>query len=117
MVSTILLSSDDTYVKDGRLPIGRPDWDKELLTALCKGAFISSEAEKMLPKSISSKTITVSSLVSIGITIPEIDRLAKVLIVVRAGIASNGGKKFRFTNFKNIMKSEQIEIWEKHDRT
>lgn len=111
MISTILLADDDTYVKDGKLPKGRPDWDKELLTALCDEAVVTHKAYDMLPKSIKSKVYAVEGLnPTVGVTIPEIAK-SKLLIVVRAGIKSNGGKKFRFDNFKKIVKSGQLEIW------
>lgn len=111
MISTILLAEDNTYVKDGKLPVGRPNWDKDLLEALCTNEYISHAGWNILPRSI-KKNANLGIEPTIGITIPEIAK-SKLLLVVRAGNESNGGKKFRFTNFRRIVKTGQIEIWKK----
>lgn len=108
IVSTILLSLDDEYVdKDGNLPT-RPAFDKSMLRELCKGKAISSAAEAILPTSIKN---VIGGMEFIPITIKEIDAYAELLIVIRSKSQSLGGKVFRFTNFKMLAKSEEIEIW------
>ena len=104
IVSTILLTREDVYVgSKGELPHGRPDFDKELLTTLCKGQVVSLSAYEMLPPSI-RRIVDVTDQIepTIGITIPEINGLTDLLIVVRAS-GHTKGAKFRFDNFEPIV--------------
>jgi len=113
IVSTILLSADDMYIdSEGNLPPMRPEFDKDLLRELVRGQALSQNGATMLPMSIVSvaKHITVSEP-TIGITVPEIDGLTDLLIVVRTGMPLGHGKRFRFTNFKKIVKEGKLEIW------
>jgi len=112
IVSTILLSADDYYVdKDGNLPY-RPEFDKKLLRSLTKGQIISYDAAKLLPPSIRSRAVVTDEIEpTIGITIPEIDGLTDLLLVVRGLDPLGNGKKFRFDRFENIVKLKGLEIW------
>jgi hypothetical protein len=101
MVGTILLDQNDIYVDNcGRLP-KRPPFDKELLSAVCKGQTVSYTGFDMLPPSITNDMSRPGEDYSVPITIRELAE-ADVLIVVRAPQPCNGGKKFRFDKFKQI---------------
>lgn len=114
IVSTILLTADNQYVKDdGSLP-ARPDFDKKLLTELCRGELITDEAHAMLPRSISSLAWSAEAEFkdpTIGITIREIAMLTKLLIVVRSTEWFTGGRVFRLDNFEQIVKDRKVELW------
>lgn len=68
----------------------------------------------MLPPSIRNKVILPGKWQEpeIGITIPEIDGLTDLLIVVRSIQFSPRGKKFDLSrSFKRIVTNESIELW------
>lgn len=115
MIGTILLTSNDEYVKaDGSLPT-RPKFDKELLTALCKGSRISFNGYNRLPPSIRSVANAVFKEPYVAITIPELGK-ASILIVVRSPeLVGAGFKRFRFDKHRLIVKQKDIEIWELKD--
>ena len=115
MIGTILLTSNDEYVKaDGSLPT-RPKFDKELLTALCKGSRISFNGYNRLPPSIRSVARKVCKEPDVAITIPELGK-ASVLIVVRSlELGGAGSKQFRLDKHRLIIKQRDIEIWELKD--
>jgi len=114
ITGTILLDRRDHYVDDeGNLP-ERPVGDKEWLSALVKGAIISIEAGEMLPPSIRGLAVAITCRVepTCPITIPEIDALSDILIVVRSSdVTIMSGKVFKFHNFNLILTSKEIEIW------
>jgi len=110
MISTILLSLDNCYVDtNGDLPT-RPSFDKELLNGICKNQSVSPDGFKMLPPSI-QKNVNVSNAYTLGITIPEIND-SDIILVIRNDELLNG-KKFRFDNFKLLVKESQLELWGK----
>ena len=114
IVGTILLDENDCYTYDNdELPI-RPDFDKELLTFLAKDQTVSREGYRILPLGI--KRI-ISSITyrepTFPITVPEIDGLSDLLIVSRGYKNGENGKRFRFDNFKCILKEQRIEIWKR----
>ena len=114
IVSTILLDQHDNYLCYGKLPIYRPEWDKKLLTALCKGEVVSNDGIKCLPKSISDIMIHTSEVEPHPVTVPEIDGLTDILIVVRTDSKCNlHAKRFRFDRFRPIVKTDELEIWER----
>ena len=110
--STILLDEEDRYICDDGLP-HRQTWDKGLLKEIVRGETISEEASRMLPKSIVAVAYDITDEVepSTGITIEEISALSDILIVSRSSKPCEGGKKFRFDNFKRIVKQPHLEIW------
>ena len=113
--STILLDENDNYLCDGKLPERRM-WDKELLKSIVDGEIISKQAAELLPKSIkeTAKDITNEVQPTVGITIEEISALSDILIVVRSGaVCKDNFKKFRFTNFKRILREFNLEIWKR----
>lgn len=112
IVSSILLTKDDKYIDSrGKLP-ERPYFDKDLLTFLCMGKSVSKLGYNTLPHSIKVLTNVTEGEPEIGITIPEINGLTDLLIVVRSPESCNGGKEFDLhRSFKNIMKDESIELW------
>lgn len=116
MIGTILLAAGNYYVKaDGSLPT-RPDFDKDLLTAICKGSSVSIRGYTLLPPSIQEVT---SCLVfrdpGIAITIPELGK-ASILIVVRSlELVDEGAKQFRLDKHRLLIKQRDIEIWELKD--
>jgi len=115
VVSTILLSRDNKYVKDdGSLP-KRPNFDKALLKALCENQIVSDEAYDMLPPSIKSvvNLPTKWEEPGIGITIPEIDALTDLLIVSRSNETILGGKTFRLDNFNLIVTTPHLDLYKR----
>lgn len=110
MLGTILLTYDNIYLNtdDNSLP-SRPEYDKELLTALCKGNTVSEDGYYLLPKSI-QKQIVRSTIYNIPITIRELAK-ADILIVSRSYQNIVRGKVFRLDDFKLIVKDKKIEIW------
>jgi len=113
IVSTILLSPENVYVdKDGNLPY-RPNFDKDLLREVVRGQRVSFKAKEMLPESIASLAYS-SHFPNVGITIPEIDELTDLLIVIRSADHIEG-KKFRFDNFYPILKLKDIELWRRRE--
>lgn len=115
MIGTILLTNNDMYVKaDGSLP-ARPIFDKELLTAFCKGSRVSVKGYNMLPPSIQAVASMVLKEPDVAITIPELGK-ASVLIVVRSmELVGAGAKQFRLDKHRLIIKQRDIEIWELKD--
>lgn len=113
IVATILLDQNGCYVDaESNLPGGRPDWDKALLTALCRDQIISKEAVGMLPASICRVAKWDDSVEpECPITIKEINGLTDLLIVTRSNIAVINGKVFRLDNFELIVAQGQLEIW------
>ena len=114
-VGTILLDMHNCYVGNEGLPT-RPYFDKKLLTAFCNGNTVSEEGFNMLPPSMQPLVKVTGGRPGLPITIPEIDRLADVLIVIRSYSRLTNGKVFRLDNFTLIGKSGQIEFWSKNDR-
>ena len=114
VVSTILLTRDNKYVKeDGSLP-KRPNFDKKLLTELVRGQIISPEAIEMLPASITNVAVWNNrSEPTIGITIPEIDALTDLLIVSRSNETILGGKTFRLDNFNLIVTTPHLDLYKR----
>ena len=116
MVSTILLDPNDKYADyENNLP-KRPEYDKELLKAMCDCQVVSKKGYEMLPPSIQDIVLPTSmKLPDIGITIPEIGSLSDVLIVVRSDEELSDGKTFRLNKFKRIG-SGNPEIWIRKER-
>ena len=116
MISTILLTKDDQYLIDGRLP-SRPSFDKGLLTGLAKGLTVSKKGYEMLPPSIKENVFNTSGSVAqpqFPVTIPEIAAVSDILLVVRSSELGGGDSKvFRFDNFKLMLKQRDIELWER----
>jgi len=109
IVGTILLTKDNVYVKDdGSLPI-RPAWDKELLKGLIDGGRVSDKAYAMLPPSMRKLVEVDTKLPNIPITIKELAN-ADLLIVSRS-LELCRGKKFRFENFRLLLKDRKVELW------
>jgi hypothetical protein len=98
---------DDSYICGDRLP-KRPNGDKEFLSAMVEGEYISEKALDMLPPSIVAKI----DKPTIGITIDEIATITDILIVIRSDEVCRG-KKFRLDNFKLLIQSDRIEIYKK----
>ena len=113
-VATMLLDLDDKYVDaDGNLPNMRPQWDKEFLRSLVSVNVVSYKGYCLLPPSMSGAMI--DEEYTLPLTVPEIDETADMLIVVRAYSLTQGGKKFRLDDFKQVVKSGQLEIWFRKD--
>ena len=113
-VGIILLSPDGFYLDaDGFLP-KRPDFDKELLVALCKGQdYICSENTfKTLPKSITENGTRCAKEdydVNLGIKTLHI-MPPHLLIVVRSAQRLNDGKYFNLSDYKPVFKSDSLEL-------
>ena len=116
MIATLLLTKDDQYLIEGRLP-KRPDFDKELLAGLAKGLTVSASGYKMLPPSMKKDVFSpIGNRVvpTYPVTIPEIDGLSDILLVVRSlEIGSSNSKVFRFDNFELMLKQREIELWKR----
>jgi len=114
MITTLLLTKNDQYLIEGRLP-KRPDFDKDLLAGLAKGLTVSKKGYDMLPNSIKKEVhcpIGISKEPNFPITIPEISGLADILLVVRSlEIGGSDSKVFRFDNFELLLKQRDIEIY------
>ena len=109
-VGTILLTANNQYVKDdGSLP-KRPKHDKELLTALATRKVVSLDGYNMLPPSIQKLVLCTNDTTEMPITIPEISQ-SDLLIVSKSADKFEGGKIFRFDNFKCLVKDRKVEIW------
>ena len=112
-ISTILLDINNRYVDDeGNLP-NRTSWDKKWLAALVEKSTVSKEGFNMLPLGMQKTTSITHGEPELPITIPEINGLTDILIVIRSYIPLTKGKKFRLDNFELIGKSGQIELWKK----
>ena len=116
MIATILLTKDDQYLIEGRLPT-RPDYDKDLLTGLARGMIVSKKGFDMVPNSIKREVhcpVGISKEPNFPITIPEISGLADILLVVRSlEIGGSDSKVFRFDNFELLLKQREIELWKR----
>ena len=114
MIATILLTKDNQYLIEGRLP-KRPDFDKDLLTGLAKGLTVSKKGYAMLPNSIKREVFNPNRNVAqpqYPVTIPEIDGLSDILLVVRSlEIGGSDSKVFRLDNFELMLKQRDIELW------
>ena len=116
-VGILLLSQDNFYTdKDGRLP-KRPEFDKELLVALCKGQdFVcSSNTFDTLPDSIlensylkteRTETYDINLGVKTLFTLPP-----HLLIVVRSQQYIHHGKHFSLANYNLHFKSDDLELF------
>lgn len=110
-VGTILLNPQDMYVNTkGNLP-ARPSFDKAFLAGLCDGESVSLDGYRLLPPSM-RKIVTCSPMFNMAVTIPELAEV-DLLIVSRSSEIFEGGKVFRFNDFIQILKTEEIEIWKK----
>ena len=112
MIGTILLTKTNVYVKEDKSLPKRPDFDKGLLTAVLKGQTVSMKAWQLLPPSM-QKTVKVSDIAdsTMPVTIRELAQ-ADILIVVRSKERCKG-KKFRLDKFECILKTEEIELWQR----
>ena len=109
MIGTILLSRDNKYIdKDGKLP-ERPPHDKDMLRAMSIKQIVSTDGYEMLPPSI-RKVCTSSASYTMPVTIRELAK-ADILLVSRSEVQLEGGKEFRLTDFKCIIKERSIECW------
>ena len=109
--ATILLDEKDHYVyDDGNLPI-RPDFDKELLRDIYKNETVTEKGYNMLPPSIRKKVDITQDGPTAPVTVPEIDALADILLVIRGKHRCRSGKVFRFDNFMPILKEGNLEIF------
>ena len=108
IVGTILLTQNDEYVdKDGNLPT-RPSFDKAFITGLYRGKSVSKVGLKLLPPSI-KKVLNLNGEF-MPVSIRELAK-ADMLIVIRSSDFINNGLKFRFTEFIQILKLKEIELW------
>ncbi len=118
-VGIILLSPDGFYLDaDGFLP-QRPEFDKELLTGLCKGQeFVCSESTFVtLPDSIlKNGYYTDSKLYDINLGIKTLYTMPPhLLIVVRSDKRLNDGKYFDIGHrYKRVFASDNLELWIKN---
>ncbi len=112
IIGTILLTTEDQYVvgEDDKLP-ARPDFDKKWLTALAKDQAVSNKGYKILPSSIKKEVNCDGREIEFPVTIPEINGLCDVLIVIRSNEINAIGKVFKFTHFDRIIKDRKVEIW------
>ena len=109
--ATILLDEKDHYVyDDGNLPI-RPDFDKELLKDIYKNETVTEKGYNMLPPSIQKIVDITQDEPTAPVTVPEINALADILLVIRGKHRCRSGKVFRFDNFTPILKEGNIEIF------
>lgn len=125
MIGMVLLSIDGYYVgSTGGLP-ERPDFDKDLLLALCKGMNVlcSPNTEKDLPASVHKVANTVNSAtylkdINLGIVTFKTNP-PDVMLVVRGINSLKDGKKFDMQwlkdNYKCVSKNEQmwsaVSVW------
>jgi hypothetical protein len=115
-VGILLLSQDDCYIDEqGNLP-SRPDFDKELLVALCKGqkCLGSRNTLESLPRSIIESAYCYEIVTDYDVNL-GIKTLYKqpphLLIIVRSADTLNGGKKFDISNYKRYFSSVELELW------
>ena len=112
IVGTILLTNNDEYVCNNKLP-ERPLWDRELLKAVISGGTVSPKGYRMLPPSLEALVSITQDEPTAPITIEEIDSLSDLLIVSRTRSMCPNGKVFRLDNFEPIIKNEGVEIWKR----
>ena len=104
-VGSILLSQDDKYLIDGRLP-HRPDWDKDWLKYLCdcaEGIIYSSSTAKDLPK-WAKKPLSIWDL-NLGISTFK-DAAPDLLFVVRSEEIGKG-KQFDLSEWEKV----EVEVY------
>jgi hypothetical protein len=120
-LSVVLLSSDGFYVgPNDELPV-RPEFDKDLLTALARGSQIlcSKATLLQLPKSFKriSKTITTnpSDSWNLNFGIATFTALSDVFLIIHSQEPLRDGKKFKIdwlkANYTNKYTSPEISIW------
>ena len=113
ITTTLLVDTEDKYVyENGSLPM-RTLWDKELLTSVITNGLVSQGGYDTLPPSLQKLVTITHGEPTAPITIPEIDGLTDILLVTRVASKGQSGKRFRFNNFKCILKEERIEIWKR----
>ena len=114
IVATILLSSDDKYAdKNGNMTIRRASFDKNFLSAMISGELLSPAGYRMLPPSM-QKLCHVNDIVEpYPVTVPELDALTDILIVVRSSDVIPDGKTFRMDKFELLVKQASLEIWKR----
>jgi len=116
-VGILLLSQDDYYVdEEGDLP-PRPNFDKELLLALCKGqgCLGSRKTLEGLPRSLKDTAYCYELVddydVNLGIK-TLYTQPPHMLIVVRSDSYLYAGKLFDIENrFIEKFRSENLELW------
>lgn len=111
IVGTILLSQDDCYIDDRKQLPYRPSFDKGLLKSLISMNTITNKGFNLLPGSIMSVAKIDNYNPSMAVTIRELDAIADLLIVSRSPRKCRNGKKFRFTNYKLLVKTAELELW------
>ena len=113
MVSTILLDRKSNYVgSDGNLP-KHPAFIKDLIKALIQDSVVSVDGYSLLPYHLQTAVegVTEGPNVTAAVTIREIAAWSTLLIVVRSDVEVTDGKRFRFSNFKRLVKHRSIELW------
>ena len=110
MISTILLTQENVYVKeDGTLP-SRPSHDKSILSNMLKGHTVTKKGFAMLPNSMKKDVFCDERSPSFPVTVPEIEALSDIILVVRS-IELCRGKVFRLDSFELLLKNRDIELW------
>ena len=110
MIGTILLDKQDKYVDDfGNLP-EREHFDKDFLLNMLKGTNVSQEGYNILPKSMRD-VVSITQDEPFPVTIPEINYLSDLLLVVRSKTLLSNGKVFRLDNFRKLTTQGSIELW------
>lgn len=113
MIGTILLTHDNKYVKaDGSLP-ARPDFDKELLTAVVNRGFVSHEGYKLLPPSIQKVAYGPNLHYDTAITIRELAKCDLLIVTRSLELVDSDAKEFRMDAFSCVVKDRKLEIWRK----
>jgi hypothetical protein len=108
-IGILLLNQNNCYLIDNKIP-PRPDFDKKFLVELCKGfnLMASENTYNSLPNSLLQNNFSDNYDIHLGINgINNVD----LLFIVRSQDNSECNKKFRFNNFKNILKLSEFEIW------
>jgi len=114
-VGLLLLSQDNYYIDNyGRLP-ARPNFDKELLVALCRGQRFTCGSNTMeaLPDSILKNSyFTAEDEYDINLgMITLIDNPPHLLIVTRSQQYIHIGKHFSLSDYSLKFKSNNLEIY------
>ena len=112
-VSTIILDLDNHYIGENNQLPSRPGWDKKWLASLVEKSTVSKEGFNMLPLGMQKTTSITHGEPELPITIPEINGLTDILIVIRSYMSLSKGKVFRLNNFELIGKSGQIELFKR----
>lgn len=121
---TVLVSKDWYYVwENWELPTGRPEWDKEFITNLCKGKIIlcSINTMKWLPQSIIDNAMWFTTRMyasrDINFGIDTFKAGCDLFIVIHTTEDMNKGKKFKFKFLENkynkIMYMNNISLYVK----